>query len=298
MPFAHEYRQTSYWTHKRRGAQNALAKEGSAMRESCRFSLVAAIAATAAVLAGSAAAQSFPSRPITMVVPFPPGAGTDLMARSLAPRLSAALGQPVIVDNRSGASGNIGAQAVAHAAADGHTILYTSSSIALSTTVTRGGFDPLRELTPVTMTMLIPQILVVNPSVPARNMSELLALARSKPGAMTFASGGNGSALHLPMELLKQRTSVDITHVPYRGAAPAQMAVMSGEVQMAILVAPLVRPNRERMRPLAVASSARTAIMPDVPTFAESGIADFDASQWHGAFLPAKTPSAIVARWH
>jgi len=268
------------------------------MHRSIRNALRAGVLAAAAC-ASCALAQPFPARPITIVVAFPPGAGTDVMARVLAPRLSSALRQPVVVENRTGAAGNIGAQAVAKAAPDGHTILYTSASIALSNTLPGRGVDPERDLAPVTVTLTIPQVLVVNPAVPARNLRELLALARAKPGSMSFGSGGNGSSLHLPMELLKLRTAIDVLHVPYRGAAPAQGAVMSGEVQMAFLTPPLVKVNRDagRLRPIAIAARERTAVMPDVPTFGESGVADFEALQWHAMFLPAKTPEAIVQRW-
>jgi tripartite-type tricarboxylate transporter receptor subunit TctC len=266
------------------------------MHARIRFALLAAATAAATLVS----AQGFPSRPITIVVPFPPGAGTDVMARVLAPKLAASFGQPVVIENRSGATGNIGAQAVAQAAPDGHTILYTSASIALSNSAPGRGFDPERSLEPVTVTLSIPQVLVVNPAVGARDLRELLALARAKPGTMSFGSGGNGSSLHLPMELLKLRTAVDVMHVPYRGAAPAQLAVMSGEVQMAFLTPPLVKVNRDagRLRPIAVAARDRSPVLPEVPTFGEAGLADFEALQWHAMFLPAKTPAAVVQRWH
>ncbi|MFN7087923.1 MAG: tripartite tricarboxylate transporter substrate-binding protein, partial [Burkholderiales bacterium] len=245
--------------------------------------------------------QDFPSRQITIVVPFPAGGGTDTFARAIGQKLAAAFAKPVIVDNRAGATGNIGAEAVARSAPDGHILLYTSSSIALSAVVySKPAFNPQQDLAPVSMTTSIPFVLVIHPSLPARNVKELLGLARSRPGALNFSSGGTGSALHLPMELFKLRTKTDMHHIPYRGAAPAQIALLTGEVQIAFLVPLLVQAHLKtgRMRALAVSSHARSSILPEVPPLAEIGVADFEALQWHGFFAPVKTASPVVERLH
>ncbi len=260
------------------------------------------IVAGCLILFGAASrGEDFPSRQITIVVPFPAGGGTDVFARAIGQKLSTAIAKPVIVDNRTGASGNIGAEAVARSAPDGHTLLYTSSTIALSTVVySKVAFDPQRDLAPVSMTLSIPLMLVVHPSLPARHVEELLGLARSKPGALNFSGGGPGSAGHLAMELLKLRTNIDVYHVPYRGAAPAQAALLGGDIHIAFLVPPLVQVHLKsgRMRALAVTSRARSPIFPEVPTLQEAGVADFEALQWHGFFVPVKTPSPIVERLH
>ena len=265
------------------------------MRLSLVFSLCAAFAPW------PACADWAPTRLVTIVVPFPPGGGTDLFARALAPELAAALGKPVVIDNRSGASGNIGAESVARAAADGHTLLYTSSSIALSAVLPGGpNFDARRDLAPVTLAVTMPYVLAVHPSVPAKRVQHLVAVARAKPGTLNFSTAGNGSALHLPMELLKTMAGIDLHHVPYRGAAPAQAAVLSGEVQMAFLVPPLAQPHVKsgRLVALAVSSRERSSLFPDVPTLQEAGLDQYEALQWNGAFVPAQTPPGAIARLH
>jgi tripartite-type tricarboxylate transporter receptor subunit TctC len=269
-------------------------------RHGSRTALVAkvALAACLACFGTIALAQQFPSHPVTIIVPFPAGGGADMFARAIAPKLAAEFGKPMIVENRTGATGNIGAEAVARSAPDGHTILYTSSSIALSTLAhTNSTFDPLRDLEPITMTARIPYVLVVHPSVAAHSVGELIALAREKPSALNFSSGGPGSSLHLPMELLRLKTGIDINHVPYRGASPAQLAVIAGEVQMAFLVPPLVLAHVRagRMRALAVSSATRSPLLPDLPTLQEAGVPGYEAMQWHGVFAPAKTPAPILA---
>src|SRR6267142_277613 len=257
------------------------------------------VAACLILFGAASRGEDFPSRQITIVVPFPAGGGTDLFARAIGQKLSTAFAKPVIVDNRTGATGNIGAEAVTRSAPDGHTLLYTSSAIALSTVVSsKLAFDPQRDLAPVSMTLSFPMVLVVHPSLPAHNVEELLGLARSKPGTLNFSTGGPGSSLHLPMELLKLRTKIDVYHVPYRGGAPAQAALLSGDVQMAFLVPLLVQGHLKAgtMRALAVSSRVRSPIFPEVPTLQEAGITDFEALQWHGFFVPVKTPPSIVDR--
>jgi tripartite-type tricarboxylate transporter receptor subunit TctC len=258
----------------------------------------------AAVLVFSGAAgwaQDFPSRQITIIVPFPAGGGNDTFARLIGQKLSTAFGRAVIVDNRPGASGNIGAEAVVRSAPDGHTLLYAASPIATSNAFYgKLAFDPQRDLAPVSMTALIPLVLVTHPSLPVRSVKELLALAKSKPGALSYGSGGTGSSGHLATELLKLKTGIDANHVPYRGAAPAQTALLGGEVQFAFLVIPLVRGHLKsgKMRALGISTRTRSSVLPDVPTLQEEGIADYEALQWHGFFAPVKTPLPIVERLH
>ena len=256
-----------------------------------------AAAILAAAFVSAAWAQDYPSRNVTLVVPYPAGGGTDLFARAIGQELSAKLGKQIIVENRSGASGNIGAEAVVRSAPDGHTLLYTASPIALSQAVYKKlRFDALRDLKPITMAVSIPQVLVVHPALPVKSTKALVALSKSKPGMLTFSSGGVGSAGHFAAELFKLGTGADMRHVPYRGAAPALVALISGETQLAFLVPPVVRPQLEagKLRALAVTSRKRSALFPNVPSLHELGYANFEALQWHGLFAPAKTPAAIV----
>lgn len=257
------------------------------------------LAAACLLSLGASWAQEFPSRPITIVVPFPPGGGTDIFARAIGYKLSSAFAKPVVVENRTGASGNIGAQAVARSIADGHTLLYTSASIALSTLASSNpGFEPQRDLAPVSMAVSIPYVLVVHPSVAARRMNDLVELARARPGALNFGSAGPGSSTHLAMELLKLQAKIDLHHVPYRGAAPAQTALLGGEVHMAFLVPPLVHGHVKTgsLHALAVSSTVRSPTFSEVPTIQEAGIPGYEVLQWHGFFVPAKTPAPVVDR--
>ena len=243
------------------------------------------------------AAPDFPARNVTLIVPYPAGGGTDLFARAIAQQLTSKYGLQVIVDNRSGASGNIGAAAVVRAAADGYTLLYTASTLALSRAVySKLPFDAGRDLQPITMTASIPQVLVVHPSLPAASVRELIALSKQKGADLTYSSGGPGSAGHFAMELFKLRTAARMHHIPYRGAAPALTALISGEVQTAFLVPTLVQAQLQakKLRALGIASRQRSAVLPGVPTIEEQGVRDFEALQWHGLFAPAKTPPTIV----
>lgn len=254
-----------------------------------------------ALFHAAAQAQDFPSRTITIIVPFAAGGGVDIFGRVIGQRLAAALGRTVIVDNRPGASGNIGAEAVVRAAPDGHTILLTSSSIALTRILhPKLSFNAERDLAAVSQTVLIPMVLVVHPSLPARNLKELVALAKAKPGDLAYSAGGSGSILHLAMELLKFNTKLDARHVPYKGAAPSLVALLSGEVQISFLVPPVAQQQIKsgKIRGLAVSALKRSTALPDIPTLHEAGVRDFEALQWHGFFVPAKTPPVIVTRIH
>lgn len=259
------------------------------------------IAAIALVAAGSVQAQSaYPSRPISMVVGFAPGGGTDAVARILAKSLSESLGQQVVVENKAGAGGNIATDHVAHAAPDGHTILLGSvGSLAVAPHVISNlGYAPLRDFTPISMAVVFSNVLVVQASLPAQTLGDFVKLAKDKPGTVTYGSSGILGAGHLAGELLKIRANIDIVHVPYRGGAAAAMAVVGGQVQMMIDVMPNAFPlvKGGKVRGLAVSTAHRHPAAPEVPTIAESGLPGYDVSAWDGIFAPAGTPAAIVDR--
>jgi tripartite-type tricarboxylate transporter receptor subunit TctC len=267
----------------------------------CRTIRIASLllATITALLGANGWAQEFPSRQVTIIVPVPPGGGSDTVARFIAQKLSTSFGRIVLVDNRPGASSTIGTEAVVRSPPDGHTLLYVASAITLMNAFyTKLTFDPRRDLAPISMTISIPQILVTHPSLPVRNVRELLALAKSKPGVLSYGSGGVGAAQHLAMELLKLKTGIDANHVPYRGAAPMQVSLLSGETQFGFLVIPLVQGHLKtgKMRALGVSARKRSTILPDIPTLHESGVADFEALQWHGFFAPAKAPPPVIER--
>lgn len=258
-------------------------------------------AGDAALFDAAAYAQDFPSRTITIIVPFPPGSGPDIFGRLIGQRLAAGLGRPVIVDNRPGATGYIGAEAVARASPDGHTILYTTAGLALRQVVPpKPALDPQRDLAPVSMTLVNPFFLVAHPSLPIRNVKDLLALGKAKPGDLTFGGGGIGGILHLAMELFKLETKLHARYIPYQGSAPAVVALLSGEVHLAFNGPPEVRPHVSsgKMRALGVSAFKRSSLLPEVPTLHEAGVKDFEVLNWFGFFVPAKTPAATVTRIH
>lgn len=253
------------------------------------------------LLPAVAQAQDYPSKTVAVIVAFPPGGDADIFARIFAQRLSAAMGRTFVVDNRPGASGNIGAEAVVRAVPDGYTIFYgTSSLAAVPALYSKLPFNAERDLAPVSETVTIPLILVVHPSLPARNVKELVALGKANPGSLTFSGGSTGALFHLTGELFKSRTNLDARHIAYKGLGPTQVALLSGEIQFAFLSPPVVRSYvvAGKLRALAIAAAGRSAMLPDVPTFAEAGIKDFVAYQWHGFYVPAKTPAAVVTRLH
>ncbi len=248
---------------------------------------------------GTACAQEYPVRAIRMLVPFPAGGGSDTIARVTAQKLSAALGQQVVVDNRAGASGNIAAEIAAKATPDGYTLMFANSSLAITPAVyTRLAFDPVKDLVPVSMVSSYPFVLVVHPTLPVKSVKELIAHAKAKPGELTYSSAGAGTMSHLAMELFSLRTGVKLTHLPYKGAAPASIGLLSGEAQLGFIVMPVaqVQINAGKLRGLAVAAKNRSAVVPQVPTMQEAGVADNEALQWNGLFAPAKTPQAILDR--
>jgi tripartite-type tricarboxylate transporter receptor subunit TctC len=251
-------------------------------------------------LPAAAADDDYPTRTVKIVVPFAAGGSTDVVARILADKLGAEFKQPFIVDNRAGASGNIGADAVAKSPPDGYTLLMgTTGVLAINGHLFKNlAFDPDRDFAPVSYTSLITNILVVNPEVPARTVPELVRLAKAKPGALTFASSGSGSSTHLSGELFKSLAAVDILHVPYKGSSQALIDVISGQVTMLFDNAPSSLPFIEqgKLRALAVTSRKRLANLPDVPTIEEAGVAGYESLSWSGIVAPAGTPRAVIAK--
>jgi tripartite-type tricarboxylate transporter receptor subunit TctC len=243
-------------------------------------------------------AQAYPSRPIRLVVPYSAGGGADNAARILAARLTTTLGQTVVIDNRPGGSGMIGAQAVATAPPDGYTVLYDASAFAVNPALRKMAFDPAKDLVPVSLAVTVPNILVVPPSAPYKTVQEFVDHARKHPGEMTYASYGAGSAAHLIGELLKNQAGIDLLHVPYKGGAPALTDVMGGQVNsyFANAASGMGYVKSGKLRALAVTSAKRMPSMPDVPTLAESGFKNFEVLEWNGFFVPKGTPKEVVAR--
>lgn len=253
--------------------------------------------ASVVVLTPPAASQDLRSRNVSLIVPFPAGGGTDQFARAIGNQLVSHFGRQVVVENRTGASGNIGAEAVVRAAPDGNTLLYTASTLALSRAVySKLSFDAARDLAPITMTVSIAQILVAHPSLPARDVRELVSLAKRHDAMLSFSSGGAGSAGHFAMELFKLRTGASMLHVPYRGAAPAMTALVGGEVGLSFLVPPVVQAHIKsgRLRAIGTSARKRSVALPDLATLAELGVDDFEALQWHGVFAPSRTPPKLL----
>jgi tripartite-type tricarboxylate transporter receptor subunit TctC len=248
-----------------------------------------------------ALAQEYPAKQIRLVVSFPAGGGSDLVARVVAQKLAGALGQPVVPDNRAGASGNIAAEIVAKSPADGYTLLFTNSSLSISPAVFRKlNYDPVKELTAISMASSYPFALVVHPSLPVQSVKALVALAKSKPGELAYASAGGGTMSHMAMELLRIKTGINAQHLPYKGAAPATVSILAGESQLGFVVMPVAASQIKagKLRGLGVAASTRSPAVPEVPTMQEAGVAGHEAVQWNGFFAPARTPPAILDRIH
>jgi tripartite-type tricarboxylate transporter receptor subunit TctC len=250
--------------------------------------------------AGAAAAQDFPNKPVKLIVPFPAGGPSDMIGRTVGDRMSQILGQPIIIENRSGAGGVLGTDTVANADPDGYTIAVTSAgALAISTAMEQKlPYTSPKDFAPVTLVATVPELLVVATSVPASNMKELIALAKSKPGKLNFASSGPGSMPHLAGELFKITAKIDIVHVPYRGAAPAVNDLLGQQVQMVFLDLPVLLPQIEagKLKPIAIGSPKRVAALKDVPTTAEVGLEEVRAENWYGMVAPAGTPPAVVAK--
>ena len=264
----------------------------------------AALAAlTLAVVPGTsvgAADGAYPDRPVHLIVPFPAGGGADNLARLIMPKVSRALGQPIIIENKAGAGGNVGAELVARAAPDGYTLLYgTNGTHSINASLYRElRFDPVKDFVPVSRMTEIAAMLVVNPQLQVKSVTELIRYAKENPGRLNFASAGNGTTSHLSGELFKTMAGIDIVHVPYRGGALAVTDLMSGQVQMMIDVMPNVYPlaKEGRLRGIAVSTAQRFPAAAELPTIAESGLPGFEASAWDGVLAPAGTPDRVIAR--
>jgi tripartite-type tricarboxylate transporter receptor subunit TctC len=259
-----------------------------------------ALLAAALFAAGTVSAQTWPSGPVKLVVPFPPGGSVDMVARAVGKRLSDSLGQPVLVDNRAGASGNIAAEYVARQPADGMTLFVTSSGVLAANQFLykRTGFDTLKDFAPVIRLALQPNVLMVHSSVPARNVQELIALAKAQPGKVTMGNAGIGTGQDMAARLFTSMAGVNVLHVAYKGGAPAMQDLLGGQIQSMFQTAPesVAYMKDGKVRPLAITSARRSPLLPNLPTVAESGIPGYESSTWIGMVVPANTPAPIIAR--
>lgn len=249
-------------------------------------------------MALSASGQNWPAKPVRIVVPFSPGGGTDIQGRLFSKKFLESMGQTFVVDNRGGAGGLIGAEMVAKSPPDGYNILFTTTSLAVNATLYKKiAFDPVKDLTPVSWVSSVPLVLVVHPSVPAKSVKELVALARQHKGKMNAASNGSGTTSHLAIEMLKQMADIDVTHIPYKGGGSAMTAMLAGEADFRFSTAIAVHPHIRagRVRPLAVTTVRKSGVFPDLPTLA-SLYPGFECDNWYAMFLPAGTPKDIVTR--
>ncbi len=265
-----------------------------------RVTLVAAALAMA-IAAGVAAAQTYPTKPIRIVVPWPPGGGTDLVARTVAQKMNETLGQTAVVDNRAGANGIIGADLAAKAPADGYTVLITIASHAINPTLyPKLPYDTLADLAPVSLLAEYSFVITVHPSMPAKTIKEFIAIARSRPGQLSYASSGNGSGPHLGMELFMSMAGINMVHVPYKGAGQAMTDLVSGQVQVFLnnFLAGMPMIKAGKLRALAVTSGKRSSAAPELPTVVEAGVPGYVVTGWYGMFVPAATPAPVVATLH
>lgn len=275
-----------------------MSRPSTTLRTDCALAVLSFAALAAA---GHAAGQAYPTRPVRWIVASAPGGGVDATARILAPKLAEAMGQTWVIDNRAGAGGNVGAEIVAKAAADGYTVLASTSTVlTVNPSLYKMPFSVDRDLQPVTVLALGEQIVVVHPSVPAKTLQDLVTFAKQKPGSLNYASAGTGTAIHLGAELLKLRAGIDMTQVPYKGGGPAAAAVLAGEVQVLVGTVASTIPfiQAGRVRALATTGLKRSKLLPDLPTVAESGYPGFDAGLWFGMLMPAGVPLPILQRVH
>ncbi len=258
----------------------------------------AALALAALACATFAAAQSYPTRPIKLMVPFPPAGSTDISARAVAGKLGERLGQPVVIENRPGAGGNIGTDVVAKAAPDGYTLVVgTVGTHAINASLySKMPYDHVKDFAPVILLSSTPNVLVVNPSLPVNSVRDVINLAKSRPGELTFASSGSGTSIHLSGELFRSMAGLQMTHIPYKGSGPMQIDLMSGQVNMSFdnLSAAMTQIKAGRLKALAVTGAARSPMLPDLPTVAEAGLPGYEATSWNGVFAPAGTPKEII----
>lgn len=265
------------------------------------FKVIAIASFLATIVAGSAPAQTYPNRPVRVIAPFTTGSAADSLARVLGQKLTDVWGQQMVIDNRIGANGMIGTEAVAKAPPDGYTILLNNISLAINPALySKMPYNTLADFVPVSLTAAILLALVVHPSLPVHSVNELVALARARPGQLNYASGGNGSAQHLPMEMLRVATAINLVHVPYKGLGPAFNDVLGGQVPVMFAGVSNVVPymQSKRLRVIAVGSAKRTPALPEVPTVAEAGIPGFNFDAWTGYLAPSGTPKEIVAKLH
>jgi tripartite-type tricarboxylate transporter receptor subunit TctC len=260
------------------------------------------LATIAAGLAATATAQTYPTKPVRLMVPFPPGGSTDIVARIVAQKLSSQLGQGVVIENRGGAGGTLGTAVVAKAPADGYllTVGTTSTHVVAPSVYSKLEYDPVKDFAPISLMAVTPYLLVVNPNVPAKSLKELVDLMKSQPGKLNYASAGVGSTTHLAMEMLKGASNTYALHIPYNGNGPAGTAVIAGQVEILFGSLPAVLPHAKsgRVRPLAVGTPKRSPSLPEVPSVAESGYPGFDASLWLAIMAPAGTPQPVIERLH
>jgi tripartite-type tricarboxylate transporter receptor subunit TctC len=258
------------------------------------------VLALCAAFAIDASAQSYPSKPIRLIVTYPPGGGADLMARLIAPKMAETLGQPVVVENKPGAGGQIGAAEVARAAPDGYTIMLDAANHAVNPSLYEGKlpYDMRKPFQAISLLVRFPNVLVVTPSFPVKDVQELVAMAKAKPGTIAFASSGNGSAQHLAGELFRQQAGVDMTHIPYKGGGPALNDVIGGQVPVffANMASGLPHVKGGKLRALAITGSKRSPALPEAPTMAEAGLAGYEVYEWNAIFAPAGTPTVATAR--
>jgi tripartite-type tricarboxylate transporter receptor subunit TctC len=275
----------------------------AASRSIARTMLRLALLAIPALMTDPLAAQApYPTKPIRLVVPFPPGGPLDAAARGIGQKVSDDWGQPVIVDNRPGAGGNIGADLVAKSAPDGYTIVMGALSTHAVNVTLYGKlpYDPVTDFAPITLVAVTPNVLVVNPSLPVNSVADLIAYAKANPGKLSFGSGSNGSAGHLAGELFKTEAHVDMVHVPYKGSAPALQDLLGGRIQLMFdnLASSMPYVKAGKLKALAVTTAERSPLVPDLPTLAESGLRNFDIYTWYGLMAPAGTPKDIIAKWN
>jgi tripartite-type tricarboxylate transporter receptor subunit TctC len=264
---------------------------------------LAAAVLWAAILGGmpaSGLAETYPDRAVHWIVPYPPGSGTDVVARLLGERLAQSLGKPVVIDNKPGAGAAIGVEALAKSAPDGYTIgMADTGPLAINPALyPKLGYDPVKSFAPITNIAMLPFLLVVNPSLPAKSVQELIAIAKEKPGQINYASVGNGSSVHLATEVFKKMAGIDMTHIPYKGSAPALQDLLGGQVSVMFvnLLSSQAYLKEGTLRPLAVAPAKRVSALPDLPTVAEAGVPGYDFISWFGLLAPAGTPQPVVQR--
>lgn len=260
-----------------------------------------ALGVAVAVAAPLATAQSWPSRPIRVIVPFPAGGGIDTVARIIAPKMAESLGQPLVIENRVGAGGTVGTEVVARASADGHTLLGAFASHAMNATLYRDlSYDTERAFAPISLIATVPNILVVHPSLPVKTVSDLIALARRRPGDINYASVGSGTPAHLSAELFNLMAGVKMTHVPYKGAPASIIGMITGEAQLTFTTVLIAMPHVKsgKLRAVAVTTRERSSSLPDVPTVNESGLKGYESVAWYGLLAPAGTPAPVIERLH